>query len=118
METYEKFTDYGLSVYCFYIFTFKIYENDSEYQILSSFTIALQIEEKICLVTSILHSQITLVQPRNTGRGSKSQSSKHDKKGSERFEYSRLQMTETKMEAVKKTIANELHSEIEIICQR
>jgi len=44
--------------------------------------------------------------------------SKHDKKGSERFEYSRLQMTETKMEAVKKTIANELHSEIEIICQR
>jgi len=31
MEMYEKFTDYGLSVFCFYKFTFKIYENDSEY---------------------------------------------------------------------------------------
>lgn len=133
METYEKFTDTADFLYFVLThLTFKMDEDESECQILSSFTVALQIEEKNCLVISVLHSQTTLVQSCNNGRGSKSQShlrlnllpfkefgyhSKHDKKGSERFKYSKLQMAETMMEAVRKTIANELHSETEIICQ-
>lgn len=39
---------------------------------------------------------------------------KHDKKGSQTFQYSRLQMAETKMEAIRKATTTELSSEIHI----